>query len=85
MSQVDVLYERLFIEEEKLQVQLDNRSGYNSLRVQLAKRHREMVESDATTQSLCSSFDPKTNVATFWVGDSRQTRGLSFTILENVR
>jgi hypothetical protein len=83
MSQIEALYERIFINEEKLSVQLETKLQFNSLRVQLCKRHKTMVNMDATNQSLCARFDSETGVATFWVGERTQRTGFSFTVVEN--
>lgn len=77
---VDDIFERIYADEMRVKVYIKTKQEAESLRVQLAKRHREIraLEPDST-DSLCSSFNPTEQIAEFWIGKKKVRKGF-FTL-----
>jgi len=81
---VDAIFERIYIENETIEVLVGERSQAESLRVMLARRHAEIRALEPeSNQSLCSSFDKDSGIAKYWIGPRKKNRGFIILTSKN--
>lgn len=79
MATVKEIYRELFA-GKKITVHCLTVELYNSLRTSLQREHRVPASLEMTSLSLCSDFQAEKQEATFWLGESRRKKAVSWEI-----